>query len=474
VAASTTDQAVAHATDVWAREVLPTLEDYIRIPNVSPAYEPGWADLGHMERAVDLIDSWCAARPIPGLTVEVHRLEGRTPVVLVEIPAANGGPAGDTVLLYGHLDKQPEMTGWRAGLGPWEPVVEDGRLFGRGGADDGYSAFAALTAIEAAQAAGHPHARCVVLIEASEESGSCDLPTHLEQLLPRIGTPSLVVCLDSGCLDYERLWMTTSLRGLISGRLEVAIASEGIHSGDASGVVPETFRIARALLDRVDDVATGDVKIREFHVDIPSDRVEQARATAAELAPLSTTFPILPGARPVNDDPVEQILNRSWRPSMAITGAAGLPDVSRAGSVLRPSTSLIVSCRLPPTIDASEAIDLLGRVLTDDPPYGATVTFTPDQHSLGWNAPPFEPWLLASLKVASQATFGAPARAMGEGGSISFMGMLGARFPAAQFVITGVLGPGSNAHGPNEFLDLRTAERLTGALALVLRDHARR
>jgi acetylornithine deacetylase/succinyl-diaminopimelate desuccinylase-like protein len=471
--ASLTDGAVAHATDVWAREVLPALEDYIRIPNVSPAYEPGWAELGHMERAVDLIAAWCASRPIPGLTVDVHRLDGRTPVVLMEIPASNGGPADDTVLLYGHLDKQPEMTGWRAGLGPWEPVVENGRLFGRGGADDGYSAFAALTAIESAQAAGHPLGRCVVLIEASEESGSCDLPTHLEELLPRIGSPSLVVCLDSGCLDYERLWMTTSLRGLISGRLEVAIATEGIHSGDASGVVPETFRIARALLDRVDDVTSGVVKIGEFHVDIPPDRVEQARATAAQLAPLATTFPFLPGARPVTDDPVEQILNRSWRPSMAITGVAGLPDVRRAGSVLRPSTSLTVSCRLPPTVDAGEAIRLLERVLTEDPPYGATVTFTPDQHSLGWNAPAFEPWLLASLESASQATFGAPARAMGEGGSISFMGMLGARFPAAQFVITGVLGPGSNAHGPNEFLDLRTAERLTGALALVLRDHAR-
>ncbi|MGH9290962.1 MAG: M20/M25/M40 family metallo-hydrolase [Acidimicrobiales bacterium] len=461
--------------EVWERDIMPVLRDYIAIPNVSEVFEPNWSGLGHMERAVELLRDWSQARPIDGLTVEVHRIEGRSPVLFMEIPPANGGPTDDTVLLYGHLDKQPEMTGWREGLGPWKPVLEGDKLYGRGGADDGYATFASLTALEMAREAGSPHARCVVLIEASEESGSRDLPAHVDALADRIGIPTLIVCLDSGGLDYERLWTTTSLRGLLAGQLDVSITSEGVHSGNASGVVPSTFRIARQILSRLEDETSGEIRLAEARVDIPADRLDQARSTAAEMAaPIANKFPFLAGARPVTDDPAEQLLNRSWRSMLEITGADGLPPCGRAGNVLRPATSLYLSLRLPPTADPKVANEALIELLTADPPYGATIAYRADKTSTGWNAPPFAPWLETSLGQASELTFGRPARTVGAGGSITFMGMLGARFPDAQFVVTGVLGPGSNAHGPNEFLHVPTAKRLTAVVASVLRDHAQR
>jgi len=471
----TTSTMTQQVDATWEREILPALSEYIAIPNVSQVFEPNWAQLGHMDKAVDLLHDWVAARPIDGLQIEVHRLEGRSPVLFVEVAAANGGPADDTVLLYGHLDKQPEMTGWREGLTPWSPVRDGDRLYGRGGADDGYATFAAVTALEVAQAAGYPHARCVVLIEASEESGSRDLPAHVDALKSRIGPPSLVVCLDSGCLDYDRLWVTTSLRGLLSGQLDIAVTSEGVHSGDASGVVPSTFRIARSLLGRLEDASTGAITLAGAHVDIPADRRAQAHATAKEMtAPVAAKFPFLSGVKPMTFDAAEQLLNRAWRPWLEITGADGLPSCEQAGNVLRPSTSLYLSLRIPPTADPVAAHQVLEALLTRDPPYGAEVAYRADKTSTGWNAAPLAPWLESSLAEASKSVFGSAARTVGEGGSISFMGMLGASFPDAQFVVTGVLGPGSNAHGPNEFLHVPTAKRLTAVIADVLRDHARR
>lgn len=465
----------AYVDDVWSQSILGQLHEYISIPNVSEAFDPEWATHGHMQRAVELIRAWSSERSIIGLTVRVHEIEGRTPVIVMEVPAFGGGPVDDTVLLYGHLDKQPEMEGWREGLGPWTPVVEGDRLYGRGGADDGYSAFASLAAIEAAQAAGLPHARCVVLIEASEESGSPDLPAHLDALRDVVGSPSLVMCLDSGCIDEDHLWVTTSLRGLASCVLTVDVLTEGVHSGEASGVVPSSFRIVRRLLDRIEDSDTGRILVPTCHVDVPDDRMHEARATAGELsAPVGTHYPFVQGTRPMVDDPVEQILARTWRPTLSVIGADGLPPTGRAGNVLRPRTSIKLSLRLPPTCDADRALADVIETLQADPPYGARVTVSGGECADGWNAPAFAPWLRDALDAASFATFGQPSRAFGEGGSIPFMGMLGEQFPDAQFVITGVLGPGTNAHGPNEYLHLPTARRLTACLAHLLAAHARR
>jgi acetylornithine deacetylase/succinyl-diaminopimelate desuccinylase-like protein len=463
----------AHIEESWAKDVLPTLTDYITIPNVSMAYDDQWEANGHMEAAVGLIRDWCAARPITGLAVDVQRIPGRSPLIVCEVPASDPALADRTVLLYGHLDKQPEFTGWREGLGPWTPVIEGDRLYGRGSADDGYAAFAALLAIEAAHAEGRPHARCVVLIEASEESGSPDLPAHLEALAGRLGEPELVICLDSGCLDTDHLWVTTSLRGLAGGTLTVEVLTEGVHSGKASGVVPSSFRLLRQILDRIEDSTTGRILLPELHVDVPSDRVEAARHTAADLAhPIAADYPWTGSTRPMTDDPVEQQLNRTWRPTLSYTGADGFPSTGRAGNVLRPSTSLALSFRLPPTCDHAAALAAVERAVLADPPSGATVRFDDAASGPGWNAPAFTPWLAVALDEVSTAAFGHPARTFGEGGSIPFMGMLGEMFPAAQFVVTGVLVPGSNAHGPNEFLHLPTARRVTECVARLLDAHA--
>jgi acetylornithine deacetylase/succinyl-diaminopimelate desuccinylase-like protein len=458
----------------FERSAVPTLFDYIRIPNQSPHFDPDWRAAGHMQRAVELLTSWARARLPSDAELELVQLGERTPVIVIEFPAT-GGQAGDGVLFYGHLDKQPPMTGWREGLGPWTPVREGERLYGRGGADDGYSIFASLLALEALRRDGLPHARAVVLIEACEESGSYDLPAYVEHLAPRIGEPSLVVCLDSGCGTYDELWVTTSLRGLVQGTLEVSLLTEGVHSGDGTGVVAASERVLRVLLDRIEDARTGTVGLPDLVTTIPEARVRQAERSGRALGEaLFTKFPLQPGVEPVTRDPTELVLNRTWRAGLAITGADGWPAIANAGNVLRPSTALSLSMRLPPNAEPEASARAMKRALEQDPPYGAKVTFTPAGAAAGWDGPAFEPWLERALDEASRRRFGKPALTMGEGGSIPFMAMLGRKFPKAQFCVTGVLGPGSNAHGPNEFLDLTTAKRLTLSVADVVAAHAQR
>jgi len=462
----------AFVDSMWERTCVPALIDFIRIPNKSPHFDPDWAAHGHMDRATDLIADWCREHALPEWTVEIVRLGERTPLILVEVPATAGGD-DDPVVLYGHLDKQPEMVGWDEGLGPWTPVLRGERLYGRGGADDGYAAFACITALRAMAEQGVPHRRCAILIEACEESGSPDLPHYVEHLAPRIGTPSLVVCLDSGCGNYDQLWCTTSLRGVVVGTLTVEILTEGVHSGDAGGVVPSSFRILRDVLSRIEDPATGRILLRAAHVDVPDARRDQA-AQAAEIMGDAqyTRFPWVDGAGPGSNDVAALILARTWSPSLAVTGAGGLPALADAGNVMRPETSVKLSIRVPPTCDTATVVEALRTELERDPPYGARVTLKGAGGADGWEAPEESAWLAASLADASQTWFEAPLMHMGEGGTIPFMGMLGEKFPAAQFVVTGVLGPGSNAHGPNEFLDLPTARRVTCSVASILSDHA--
>jgi acetylornithine deacetylase/succinyl-diaminopimelate desuccinylase-like protein len=453
---------------LWDSSIIPELEKYIRIPNKSPLYDANWRERGYMDQAVALIEAWCREQHLPGLKMEVLKPEGRTPLIFMEIP----GDSSQTVLLYGHLDKQPEMTGWRDGLGPWTPVIEGDKLFGRGGADDGYSAFAALAAISALQNQKVPHARCVVLIEACEESGSVDLPYYIEQLSDRIGIPGLVICLDSGCGNYDQLWCTTSLRGLVNGDLVVELIKEGVHSGDASGVVPDSFRVVRQLLGRLEDDRTGEILPREFHVPVSEQRLQQVAESAAILGTdVYAKFPFHEGVRPVTGDLTQLILNRTWRPALSITGAGGLPSLDNAGNVCRPMSAVKVSLRIPPGCDAAEAGRRLKQLFEEDPPYGAKVRFDYSQTASGWSAPEMSPWLLKSVDESSRTFFGEKAAYMGEGGSIPFMDMLGKRYPAAQFLITGVLGPNSNAHGPNEFLHIPTGKKLTCCVAQVLADH---
>jgi len=453
----------------WDDAIVPSLVEYIRIPAKSPHFDKAWASNGHIDAAVELAASWCRKHAVPGMKLEVVRLPGRTPVLFIEIPGTGKG----NVLMYGHLDKQPEMVGWRDGTGPWTPVLADGKLYGRGGADDGYAVFASLAAIKALQEEKRPHGRISVLIECCEESGSGDLPAYFEALAKRIQEPELVIGLDSGCGNYDQLWSTTSLRGLVNGVLTVEVLTEGVHSGDASGVVTSSFRIARMLLDRIDAADSGIVKHSAFHAQIPPERSNQARRAAEVLGEeIWRKFPFTPGGQPMQADLADLVLNRTWRPFLAVTGADGLPAPTNAGNVLRPQTKLVLSLRLPPTVKAESAAKQLKAILETDPPYGARVTFESGHAGSGWHAPQSQQWLAKALDAASMAHFGKPAMYMGEGGTIPFMGMLGAQFPQAQFLITGVLGPHSNAHGPNEFLHLGYAKRLTACVADVLAAHA--
>ena len=462
--------------DTWDNEIIPALQEYIRIPAKSPSFDPEWEAHGHIEKAVQLAADWCQKHAVPGMELEIHRLPGRTPLLFIDIPGtSNDAENMPCVLLYGHLDKQPEFDGWREELGPWKPVIQDGKLYGRGGADDGYAVFGSLTAIRALREQDIPHARCVIVIELCEESGSFDLPHHFEALAERIGTPDLVVCLDAECGNYDQFWCTTSLRGNLVGTLSVGILTEGVHSGGSGGVVPSSFRIVRHLLDRLEDSSNGNIKASALQVEIPEARLEQAREAARALGDTSwQRFPFVEGAHPDTSDHVQQILNNTWRACLEATGASGFPPPREAGNVLRPNSTFKLSFRLPPTAEPEAAAREVKHTLESDPPAGAHVRFEADSTMGGWDAPPVAPWLADAMQQASRNHFGKDALYMGTGGSIPFMGMLGEQFPEAQFLVTGLLGPHANAHGPNEFLHIATGKRLTACVAEVLAAHADR
>ncbi len=458
----------------WDDEIVPQLIEYVKLPAKSPSFETDWKRAGQIQLAIEQAQKFVAAQPVKNMTLEIITLEGRTPVLFFDIPGTGTKANGKTVLLYGHLDKQPEMAGWRDDSGPWTPLVEDGKLYGRGSADDGYAVFATLAAVIALDAENISRPRCLGLIETCEESGSFDLPPYLDALSPRMGDVGLVVALDSGAGSYDELWATTSLRGLVNGTMTVRMLTEGVHSGDAGGAVPSTFRIARQLLDRIDDSATGMTKSPVFNAPIPEERVTQAAQAATILGDVVwKRFPwqSCGGAHeftlPTTKDPVELILNRTWRAALSITGADGLPSTKDAGNVLRPYTALKLSLRIPPTVDGAAAAAEVKRLVENNTPYNAEVSFAGGGSS-GWNAPAFAPWLSVALDAASMHYFGKPAAYMGEGGTIPFMGMLGEKFPHAQMLVTGVLGPKSNAHGPNEFLHIAYAKKVTAATALVI------
>ena len=455
----------------WDDSIIPELCEYIKIPNKSPAFDTDWEQHGYMEQAVRMFESWCRQQPIEGMQIEVIRIEGRTPVLFIDIP----GASDDVVLLYGHYDKQPEFTGWDDDLEPWTPVIKDGKLYGRGGADDGYATFGSLTAIRALQEQGIDHAHCVVIIEGCEESGSFDLPFYIDKLGDRIGSPSLVVCLDAECGNYDQFWCTTSLRGNLTGMLQVDVLTEGVHSGGAGGVVPSSFRVLRQILSKIEDENDGSILPDALHTEIPEQRKQQAKLAADVLGDsVFRKYPWAVADPSPSESPYELLLNNTWRPALTVTGADGLPALVNAGNVLLPGTTLKLSFRLPPTCDADVAAEAVRNVVSENSPPLAEVRFELESTMAGWSAPEVAPWLEASMQRASQDYFGEPSMYMGTGGTIPFMGMLGEKFPEAQFLVTGLLGPNSNAHGPNEFLHIETGKRLTCCVAQVLEDHFNR
>ena len=473
------ETALRDVTQAWDSKILKELTQYIEIPAKSPSFDANWEAHGHLDTVLRQTASWIEAQKVAGLTLEIIRLPGRTPVLYFDIPAtrAQSEGSGQTVLMYGHLDKQPEFSGWRNDLGPWTPKYEEGKLYGRGGADDGYAAYASIAAVQALKNQNTPHPRIVGLIETCEESGSYDLLPYIDALRPRLGDVGLVICLDSGAGNYDQLWLTTSLRGMASGTLKVEILTEGIHSGDASGLVPSSFRIMRQVLDRLEDSKTGRLLPASFHCEVPADRLAQAKATASILCQEvyksfpwahydcggSTTF-----ALPTTTDPLQALLNRTWTPTLSVTGAEGFPSLENAGNVLRPYTAFKLSLRLPPLVDAASAVAEMKTLLEDNAPYQARVTFESNGGATGWNAPSSTTWFEKALQTASQSHFGASVGYIGQGGTIPLMNMLSQGFPTAQMMVCGVLGPKSNAHGPNEFLHVPYAKKLTASVAEVM------
>ena len=476
-----TAQALTQVSQAWDDDLVTQLTNYIAIPAKSPMFDADWAQHGLIDKVVQNAFEWVQAQKVPGLTLEIIRLSGRTPVLFFEVAASTGhgdqAVSTQTVLMYGHLDKQPEFTGWRSDLGPWSPKYEDGKLYGRGGADDGYAIYAAITAIQALKTQGAAHPRIVGLVETCEESGSYDLMPYIDLLRTRLGDVGLVICLDSGAGNYDQLWLTSSLRGMASGTLRVEVLTEGVHSGDASGLVPSSFRILRHLLDRLEDSGSGRLLPANFHCEVPADRLAQAKATAAILGDeLYKRFPWAhadcggssQSMLPTTQDPLQALLARTWTPTLSVTGAEGLPDLKNAGNVLRPYTAFKLSLRLPPLVDAASAVAELKALLEDNAPYQAKVTFEGGAGATGWNAPSTASWFEQALNQASKDYFGAPCGYIGQGGTIPLMNMLSQGFPKAQMMVCGVLGPKSNAHGPNEFLHVPYAKKLTAAVAQVI------
>ena len=473
------ETALRDVTQSWDSQILKELTQYIEIPAKSPSFDSDWETNGHLDAVLRQTAEWIEAQKVAGLTLEILHLPGRTPVLFFDISAtrAQSEGSGQTVLMYGHLDKQPEFSGWRNDLGPWTPKYENGKLYGRGGADDGYAAYASIAAVQALKNQNTPHPRIVGLIETCEESGSYDLMPYIDVLRPRLGDVGLVICLDSGAGNYDQLWLTTSLRGMASGTLKVEILTEGIHSGDASGLVPSSFRIMRQVLDRLEDSKSGRLLPASFHCEVPADRLAQAKATASILGEEvykrfpwahydcggSTTF-----ALPTTTDPLQALLNRTWTPTLSVTGAEGFPSLQNAGNVLRPYTAFKLSLRLPPLVDAASAVAEMKALLEDNAPYQARVTFESNGGATGWNAPSSTSWFEHALQSASQAHFGASVGYIGQGGTIPLMNMLSQGFPTAQMMVCGVLGPKSNAHGPNEFLHVPYAKKLTASVAEVM------
>ena len=456
-----------HIHDFWDSEIVPTLVDYIKIPNKSPSFDPDWEKHGHMEKVLDLATNWTEKNKPVGSEMIIKKSPGRTPLLLLDIPGTKEG----NILMYGHLDKQPEMEGWNDDLGPWNPVIKDEKLYGRGGADDGYALFASIASINALKEQKIDHPRILVLIEFSEESGSPDLPHYMDSCSDIIGSPDLVICLDSGAGDYKRFWTTTSLRGLIGLKMKVSVLKEGVHSGGASGHVPSSFRVARSLLSRLEDEKTGEILLEELNTEIPNYRIEETKNLVSILGnEVVQEFPWKNGMKPSTDDNVEGVLRRTWRPALSIVGSDGMPSTANAGNVLRPYTTLQLSMRIPPMVDPKKAVDAIEKVLEDDIPYGASVELEFEEAAEGWNAPESKTWLLNAIEKASKEYFNQMPCTIGEGGTIPFMAMLGKQFPKAQFVITGVLGPQSNAHGPNEFLHIPFAKNLTCCISSIITD----
>lgn len=452
----------------FEQEVLPGLCDFVRIDNLSPFFDKEWNTNGKLEKAATFLLDWVNKQGVIGLKGEIIKDSDKTPLIFIEIEARG---SNKNYLLYGHFDKQPHFSGWAEGLGPTTPVIKDGFLYGRGAADDGYAIFSSIIGIKAIQEQGQAHGRIVIIIEGSEESGSTDLIHYLNQQRDRIGEPDLLVCLDSGALDYDTLWVTNSLRGAVIVDVTCEVLAEGIHSGVGTGLAPDSFMILRNILDRVENSSNGQVH-PFFNVEIPNQIVNDAQ----KLAELKSDHILehvkfLDGVKAMSQSYTELILNNTWRPTLCITGA-DLPPNETAGNVLRPKTTLRLSMRIPPSLDPEIASDRLTQLITENPPYNAKITVVKRTPGWGWNNKELSAKLHESLNTSSLKLWGKEYFSFGEGGSIPFTKKLADSFPSCEIIVIGVLGPNSNAHSCNEALHIDYCKKITSTLAHTISDYS--
>ena len=460
------DKLTERADELWETSILPSLSEFIEIEALSPGFEPDWENKGELDSAIALFSKWLVNQELDGMTYQIHRIDGRTPVLLVTVEGTGPGE----VIFYSHLDKQPSRANlWSEGLHPLKAVRREPWLFGRGALDDGYGGYLCVTALKMLQEQGVPYPRSHFLIETCEESGSYDLPPYLDALTDELGDPNLIVVLDSGGPDYEHIWVTEALRGLVAGNLSVKVSNEGVHSGMSGGVIPSSFRVQRILLDRVEDSQTGDILIPEMHVEISSKVRKEAEQLGNLLGDeLWSQLPVVDGLRPQNEGAAEILLDMNWRPAMSVIGADGIPPTQTAGNVLRTNTDLKLSFRIPPGVNAEEIDVILKEKFEQSPPYGAKVEYTPDAAADGFHAPAMDGKLAEALLDASNHVTGLPPMATWVGGTIPFMAMMQEKYPNAQFLCTGTGGPGNNAHGPDEKLHIPSSKRLTAVLSATI------
>lgn len=447
------------------------LKSFIRVPNVSPGYDPEFFTNGLIIKAIDTVKAWIEAQGIAGLTTTLFAEPGCEPLLLVEIPGT-AAPGAPVVLAYGHLDKMPPLDapGWSAGLFAYDPVIRDGKVYGRGTNDDGYNCFLVITALKYLQSKGLAYPKVTLILETGEESGDTEIQQYLERLRPKIGDVDLILVLDGEAQDYQTFWGCTSLRGIVNGVLDISHLATPCHSGMATGLVPSTFRIARILLSRIEDAATGEVLLREAHApEIPATRIEQCRLIAAQLGDRSHAIVSpLPGAELLSKDNAELLLAKAWKPGLAVTGCDGIPSVGDGSNVMRTRTALKLSLRLPPGVNAEVTAAALKRVLEADPPYGAKVTYTAVSAGNGWKGPDLSGKIDVAMREATRAVFGGVPLYYGEGGSIPLCNKFQELWPDAQLLVSGCAGTDSNPHGYDESLNLEYTGKFSALLILFL------
>ncbi len=460
------DRLMTRADELWEESIIPSLSELIKIEALSPSFEPEWKAKGELEEAIELFTKWVIDQQLEGMKYKIHRIGDRTPVLLVTVEGTGPGE----VIFYSHLDKQPSRPDlWSDELHPLKAVRREPWLYGRGALDDGYGGYVCVTALKMLQEQGVPYPRSHFLIETCEESGSYDLLPYLDSLTEELGKPDLIVVLDSGGPDYEHIWVTEALRGLVAGNLSVKVSNEGVHSGMSGGVIPSSFRIQRMLLDRVEDSRTGKILVPEMHVNITDKVRKEAEKLGVLLGDeIWSQLPVVDSLRPQNEGVAEILLDMNWRPAMSVIGADGIPPTQTAGNVLRTHTDLKLSFRIPPGVPSEKIDFILKKTLESDPPYGSEVEYIPDAAADGFHAPAMDGKIADALSSASKHISGYPPMTTWVGGTIPFMAMMQKKYPTAQFFCTGTGGPGNNAHGPDEKLHIPSSKRLTAVLSATI------